>query len=76
MIKMFFTLRKTLFYELFAERFEELLLCIFRSVVVGEAGNFSAWLCKAEYRALIQDLIIPIINIKQLVTINRQSTFQ
>lgn len=74
MIKRFFTLRKTLFYELFSERFFE-ELCIFKSVVVGEAGHFSAWLCKAEYRALIQDLIIPLINIQQLM-INRQSTFQ
>lgn len=48
----------------------------FKSAVVGEAGHFSAWFCKAEYRALIQDLIIPLINIQQLVTINRQSTFQ
>lgn len=77
-------LKKKQFYELFAERFfEELARHLYvlksficKSAVEGEAGHFGAWLCDARYRTLIQKLIITVINIQQLVTINRQSTFQ
>lgn len=59
-----------MFNELFAERFFEELVCIVKSAVDGD------WLCNAGNRALTQDLIITVINIQQLFTINRQSTFQ